>query len=67
MTDIGEVPVQDFVKEWAGSAGKPYLGKPSGPSSDGNHGRRTGKPAGNFGGNKDERALAIKNKYPELG
>jgi hypothetical protein len=42
QTDLGEVGVSDFVKEWAGGKGKPYLGKPSGPEAQGNKFARTG-------------------------
>lgn len=67
-TDIGDVPVADFVKEWAGSdKGKPYLGKASGPPADGNTNRGRNAPKGNMGGTPQERAAALKSKFPELG
>ena len=37
-TDLGEVSVADFVKEWSAGKGKPYLGKPTGPDVQGNNG-----------------------------
>lgn len=42
-TDLGDVGIADFVKEWAAGKGKPYLGKPSGPDARGNNG---GNPRG---------------------
>ena len=66
-TDMGEVPVADFVKEWAGTKGKAYLGKASGPDATGNNGPiRTGQKQGNFGGDKSDRVKAIASKFPEL-
>lgn len=67
-TDLGEVDVASFVKEWAASKGQKFLGKPSGPGGEGNNGGgRTSKlPAGNFGGDKGDRVKAIANKFPEL-
>lgn len=67
-TDLGEVAVTDFVKEWAGTKGKAYLGKPTGVGGDGNNGDRRGTrlPAGDFGGDKGDRTKAIANKFPEL-
>ncbi len=68
-TDLGDVPVTDFVKEWAGSKGKAYLGKPSGPGGEGNNGGGRGGikvPAGDFGGDRDARTKAIASKFPEL-
>ncbi|CAH1661773.1 conserved hypothetical protein [Hyphomicrobiales bacterium] len=41
-TDLGEVGISDFVKDWAGSKGKAYLGKPTGPDPRGNNGHRIG-------------------------
>ncbi|SMF65747.1 hypothetical protein SAMN02982989_3400 [Xaviernesmea oryzae] len=67
-TDLGEIGVPEFVKEWAAGKGKAYLGKPSGPGAEGNNGNSRGKnlPAGNFGGDKGERTKAIAAKFPEL-
>lgn len=67
-TDLGEVPVSDFIKEWAGTKGKAYLGRPSGPDPHGNsgHGRSSRMPAGDFGGDRDDRVKAIASKFPEL-
>lgn len=42
-TDLGEVGIADFVKEWAGSKGKPYLGTASGPDAPGSNARPGGK------------------------
>src|SRR5690606_25357399 len=67
-TDLGEVPVAEFVKEWSATKGKAYLGKASGPDAHGNNG--TGRiargPAGDFGGDKTARVKAIASKFPEL-
>jgi hypothetical protein len=41
-TDLGEVGVTDFVKEWAASKGKAYLGKPTGPDAPGSRNIRGG-------------------------
>lgn len=41
-TDVGEVEVKAFVKDWAQSKGKPYLGKPTGPDPKGNNGSGRG-------------------------
>lgn len=41
-TDLGDLPVADFVKEWSGAKGKAYLGKPSGPDPKGNGNARGG-------------------------
>lgn len=41
-TDLGEVGIGDFVKEWSGAKGKAYLGKPSGPDPKGNGNARGG-------------------------
>jgi len=38
-TDLGDVEVAAFVKDWAGSKGKPYLRKTTGPDPRGNNGR----------------------------
>ena len=67
-TDLGEIGVPEFVKEWAAGKGKAYLGKASGPEAQGNNGNGRGKnlPAGNFGGDKSERTKAIAAKFPEL-
>ena len=66
-TDLGDVPVADFVKEWASTKGKAYLGKPSGPAGEGSNGRHGVKnQGGDFGGDKSARTKAIANKYPEL-
>ena len=66
-TDLGDVPVTDFVKEWAANKGKAYLGKPSGPAGEGSNGRHGIKnQGGDFGGDKSARTKAIANKYPEL-
>lgn len=34
-TDLGEVPVAQFVRDWSGSKGKAYLAKPTGPNAPG--------------------------------
>lgn len=67
-TDLGDVPVADFVKEWAGAKGKAYLGKATGPGGEGNHGGRGGikTQGGDFGGDKSARTKAIASKFPEL-
>ena len=67
-TDLGEVAVADFVREWSQTKGKAYLGKPTGPDASGNNrGGRGGKmPAGDFGGSKEDRQKAIASKFPEL-
>ncbi|MFD1944726.1 hypothetical protein [Paradevosia shaoguanensis] len=66
-TDLGEIAVPEFVKDWAQSKGKAFLAKPSGPSPEGNNGGRGPKlPTGNFGGDKSERTKAIAAKFPEL-
>lgn len=38
-TDMGEMDVPSFVKDWAGSKGKEYLAPPTGPNPTGNNGR----------------------------
>lgn len=66
-TDLGEVAVSDFVREWSQSKGKAYLGKATGPDAQGNRGNRGTKiPAGDFGGSKDDRTKAIASRFPEL-
>lgn len=65
-TDIGEVPLVDYVKEWSGDKGKPYLGKPAGPGAEGNGRRQSTKTKGDFGGNRNDRADAIRSKFPDL-
>ncbi len=67
-TDLGDVPVADFVKEWAGAKGKAYLGKATGPGGEGNNGGRGGikTQGGDFGGDKNARTKAIASKFPEL-
>lgn len=67
-TDLGEVPVSDFIKEWAGTKGKAYLGKASGPDPHGNNGGRGGHKTqgGDFGGDRSDRVKAIASKFPEL-
>lgn len=68
-TDMGDVPVGDFVKEWAGAKGKAYLGKPFGPGGEGNNGGGRGgikTQGGDFGGDKGARTKAIASKFPEL-
>lgn len=67
-TDLGEVAVPDFVKEWAHSKGKAYLAKPEGPDPKGNNGSGRGSklPAGDFGGDRGNRVKAIASKFPEL-
>jgi len=65
-TDIGEVPVADFVKDWSGDKGKPYISTAKGPDVQGNVNRRTGRVTGDFGGKTNDRVNAIKNKFPEL-
>ena len=67
-TDLGEVSPLDFVKEFAGKAGKVYLAKASGPGAPGSDKPgRHGAPAGDFGGSKADRQKAIAAKFPELG
>ena len=41
-TELGDVTVADFVKEWAGGKGKVYLGKASGPDPRGSNRARGG-------------------------
>ena len=67
-TDLGEIDVKTFVKDWSQSKGKAFLGKPSGPGAEGNSGsgRSSKLPAGDFGGTKEDRAKAIASKFPEL-
>lgn len=67
-TDLGEVAVTDFVRDWAHSKGKAYLAKPEGPDPKGNNGQGRGSklPAGDFGGDRDNRVKAIASKFPEL-
>lgn len=67
-TDLGEVGVTDFVKDWAQTKGKAYLNPPTGHAPNGNDGhQRGGKlPAGDLGGNKAERVKALASKFPEL-
>lgn len=66
-TDLGEIAINDFAKEWAGTKGKAYLGKAQGPGGDGNRnpGNRNA-PAGDFGGDTKARQAAIAQKFPEL-
>jgi len=35
-TDLGEIAIGQYVKDWAGSKGKAYLAKPTGPGAPGN-------------------------------
>ena len=68
-TDLGDVPVTEFVKEWAGTKGKAYLGKVTGPGGEGNNGGGRGGikiQGGDFGGDKSARTKAIASKFPEL-
>jgi hypothetical protein len=67
-TDLGEIGVTDFVKDWAQTKGKAYLAPPTGHAPNGNDGQRRGvkTPAGDFGGNKAERVKALNSKFPEL-
>ena len=67
-TDLGEVDVSSFVKDWAASKGQKFLGKPTGPAAEGNNGNgRGGKlPVGDFGGERSDRVKAIASKFPEL-
>lgn len=65
-TDIGEVSLVDFVKEWSADKGKPYIGKASGPDVEGGQRRRSGGTSGDFGGDRGSRTNAIKDKFPEL-
>jgi hypothetical protein len=37
-TDMGEVEVPTYIADWAGTKGKAYLGKASGPGGRGNNG-----------------------------
>jgi len=41
-TDMGEIEVPTYVADWAGTKGKAYLGKPSGPGGRGNNGQQNG-------------------------
>jgi hypothetical protein len=41
-TDMGEVGVAEFVKDWSGTKGKAYLGTASGPEAKGNNNARAG-------------------------
>jgi hypothetical protein len=50
-TDLGEVAIPDFVKDWSGTKGKAYLGKASGPDVKGNH-----RPGQTFTGKTMKRA-----------
>lgn len=66
-TDLGDVPVADFVKEWASSKGKAYLGKaPQMDANGGNPKRPGGAAGGDFGGDKAARVKALAAKFPEL-
>lgn len=68
-TDLGEVDVGSFVKDWSASKGQKFLAKPAGPGGEGNDGKGRGGmkvPAGDFGGDRDARAKAIASKFPEL-
>lgn len=67
-TDLGEVGVTDFVKDWAQTKGKAYLAPPTGHAPAGSDGQRRNvkTPAGDFGGNKVDRTKAIAAKFPEL-
>lgn len=65
-TELGDVPIGEFVKSWAGSKGKAYLGKPSGPGGEGNNGSRTSRASGSMGGDSTERKQAIASRFPEL-
>ncbi|WP_029073559.1 hypothetical protein [Kaistia adipata] len=67
-TDLGEIDVKSFVKDWSQSKGKAFLGKPTGPDAQGNNrgGRGTKLPPGDFGGSKEDRQKAITSRFPEL-
>lgn len=67
-TDLGEVSPLEFVKDFAGKAGKAYLAKATGPGAPGSQRPgNPGSPQGNFGGSIDDRRRAIAAKFPELG
>lgn len=67
-TDLGEIGVTEFVKDWAQTKGKAYLAKLDGPGPKGNdgHGRGGKVPTGDFGGDRGARTKAIASKFPEL-
>lgn len=67
-TDLGEIDVKSFVKDWSQSKGRAFLGKPTGPDAQGNKGNGRGAklPAGDFGGSLEDRQKAITAKFPEL-
>ncbi len=63
-TDLGEVAIGQFVKEWAGSKGKAYLAKPVGSNAPGSGARPGGKSItrATFDGmNDQQRVEAMKN------
>ena len=66
-TDMGPMPLADYVKRWAGSDGKDFVSPPKGDDARGND-RGTGNPTvkGDFGGDRSARTAAIANKFPEL-
>ena len=63
---MGPKVLGDFVKSWAASEGKDFVTPPSGGGSRGSEkpSGLTGK--GDFGGSKQERAAAIKARFPDL-
>ncbi|WP_144223459.1 hypothetical protein [Mesorhizobium amorphae] len=67
-TDLGEVDVPAFVKDWSATKGKAYLAKAAPMDANGNNGggRNAKTPSGNFGGDRNDRVKAIAGKFPEL-
>lgn len=65
-TELGEIGVDDFAKDWANGKGKAYIGKAKGPGGNGNQQHTRNSPKGDFGGNKSDRVNAIASRFPDL-
>lgn len=67
-TDLGEVGVTDFVKDWIQTKGRAFLAPVKGDAPDGNDSQRRGlkTTGGDMGGDKSARVKALASKFPEL-
>ena len=65
-TELGDVSVADYVRDWAGSKGKAYISKPIGPGGTGSQRPGSGAPSGDIGGDTSARRAALASKFPDL-
>lgn len=63
---MGPKVLADFVKGWAASEGKDFVTPPSGGGARGSERPSGITDKGDFGGSKQERAAAIKARFPDL-